>query len=86
MRDGRWYQTQSPTSACQGPWSGTYSIRGDEIVFTYLKVGVHGECAVPAPDTLRWSYFGGLLRLSVVNAPDPAGKVLYEAHPWRKIR
>jgi TRAP-type C4-dicarboxylate transport system substrate-binding protein len=86
MRNGRWYQTQSPSYPCSGLWSGTYSIREDEIVFTYLKVGAHGECAIEAPDTLRWSYFGGLLRFSVVNVVDPAAKVLYTAHPWRKIR
>ncbi len=85
MRDGRWSQTQSPSFG-QGPWSGTYAIRGDEIVFTYLKVGAHGEKPIEGPDALTWSYFGGLLRYSVVNVADPAGVVLYTAHPWRKIR
>ena len=57
MRNGRFYQTQKPNPPDQGPFSGTYEIHGDEVVFTMLKAGVNGENAVTAPETLKWSYF-----------------------------
>ena len=86
MRNGRFYMTQKPNPPDQGPFSGTYEIHGDEVVFTTLKAGVNGENAAAAPETLRWSYYGSELRFRVVTVTDPAGVVLYTAHPWRKVR
>ena len=86
MRNGRFYQTQKPNPPDQGPFSGTYEIHGDEVVFTMLKAGVNGENAISAPETLKWSYYGGELQFRVVTVADPAGVVLYTAHPWRKVR
>jgi TRAP-type C4-dicarboxylate transport system substrate-binding protein len=86
LRDGRWYQTQSPNYPDQGPFSGTYSVHGDKVVFVMLKAGVHGENDITAPETVRWSYFDGLLRFTIVDVLDNGSKVLYAAHPWRKIR
>ena len=51
-----------------------------------LKAGVHGENNVTAPETVRWSYFDGLLRFTIVDVFDHGSRVLYSAHPWRKIR
>lgn len=86
MRNGRYYQTQKPNPPGQGPYSGTYEIHGDEIVFTMLKAGVNGENAVAAPETLKLSYYRGELRFRIVTVTDPAAVVLYTAHPWRKVR
>lgn len=86
MRNGRFYQTQKPNPPDQGPFSGTYEIHGDEVVFIMLKAGVNGENPVTAPETLNWSYYGGELRFRVVTVTDPASVVLYTAHPWRKVR
>jgi TRAP-type C4-dicarboxylate transport system substrate-binding protein len=86
MRNGRWYQTQKPNYPDQGPFSGTYSVHGDEVVFVMLRAGVRGENDITAPETVRWSYFGGLLRFTIVTVTDNGSKVLYTAHPWRKIR
>jgi TRAP-type C4-dicarboxylate transport system substrate-binding protein len=86
MKDGRWYQTEKPNYPDQGPFSGTYTVHGDEVTFVMLKAGVHGENSVTAPETVRWSYFDGLLRFTIVDVEDNGSKVLYAAHPWRKIR
>lgn len=85
LRDGRWYQTQTPNYPDQGPFSGTYTVHGDEVVFVMLRAGVHGENSVTAPETVRWSYFDGLLRFTIVDVADHGSRVLYSAHPWRKI-
>ena len=45
MRNGRFYMTQKPNPPDQGPYSGTYEIHGDQVVFTMLKAGVTGENA-----------------------------------------
>lgn len=86
MKDGRWYQTQAPNYPDQGPFSGTYTVQGNKLTWTMLKAGAHGQNAVTAPETVRWSYFDGKLRLQNVTVADPGSKVLYAAHPWRKIR
>lgn len=86
MRNGRWYQTQKPNPPDQGPFSGTYEIHGDEVVFTMLKAGVNGENAITTPETLKWSFYRDELRFRVVTVGDSSSVVLYTAHPWRKVR
>ena len=86
MRNGRCYQTQKPNPPDRGPFSGTYEIHGDEVVFTMLKAGVNGENAITTPETLKWSYYRGELRFRVVTVGDSSSVVLYTAHPWRKVR
>jgi TRAP-type transport system periplasmic protein len=86
LRNGRFYMTQKPNPPDQGPYSGTYEIHGDEVVFRMLKAGVNGENAVAAPETLKWSYLRGELRFRVVTVTDEPAVVLYTAHPWRKAR
>jgi hypothetical protein len=88
LRDGRWHQTQSPNYADQGPFSGTYAVHGDQVVFVILKSGsgANLDTSAGAPETVRWSYFDGLLRFTIVNVADTVSKVIYTAHPWRKVR
>ena len=85
-KNGTWYQTQSPNYPDQGPFSGTWEVHGDELTFVMLRAGAHGQNSVDAPETVRWSYFDGKLILRNLIVADSAARVLYAAHPWRKIR
>jgi hypothetical protein len=49
------------------------------------KAGFHGENSISAPETVKWSFFDGKLRFKIVAVADHASRVLYTAHPWRKI-
>ena len=86
MKDGRWYQTQTPNYPDQGPFSGTYSVHGDELTWIMLRAGVHGQNSITAPETVKWSYYDGQLTLQNLIVADSGSRVLYAAHPWRKIR
>jgi TRAP-type C4-dicarboxylate transport system substrate-binding protein len=81
LRNGRWYQTQTPNYPDQGPFSGTYTIDGDEVRFVML----HAAGALVTPETVKWSYFNKRLRFRIVDVADSASRVLYTAHPWRKV-
>ena len=81
LRDGRWYTTQTPDYPNQGPFSGTYTVNGDEVRFVML----HASGPLVAPETLKWSYFNGQLRFKIVDVADTASRVFYTAHPWRKV-
>lgn len=81
LRDGRWYQTQTPNYPDQGPFSGTYTVDGDEVRFVML----HAAGALVTPETVKWSYFNKRLRFRIVDVADSASRVLYTAHPWRKV-
>ena len=85
-KNGTWYQTQSPNYPDQGPFSGTWEVHGDELTFVMLRAGTHGQNSVDAPETVRWSYFDGKLILGNLIVADSGARVLYAAHPWRKIR
>ena len=86
MKNGRFFQTQSPNYPDQGPFRGTYAVHGNEVTFVMTSAGVHGENSIAAPETVKWSYFDGKLTLKNVVVADPASRVLYAAHPWVKIR
>jgi TRAP-type C4-dicarboxylate transport system substrate-binding protein len=81
LKGGRWSQTQKPAYDDQCPCSGTYTVNGDEIRF----VMTHAGGAVVLPETVKWSYFNHQLRFTLVDVADNASKVLYTAHPWRKV-
>jgi TRAP-type C4-dicarboxylate transport system substrate-binding protein len=81
LRAGRWSQTLDPNVPEQGPFSGTYTVDGDELTFVMLEA----KSEVTAPETVRWSYFNGQLRFENVEVADFASRVLYTAHPWRKV-
>ena len=85
-RNGTWYQTQSPNYPDQGPFSGTWEVHGDQLTFVMLRAGTHGQNSVDAPETVRWSYFDGKLILRNLIVADSGARVLYAAHPWRKVR
>jgi hypothetical protein len=51
-----------------------------------LRAGSHGQNSVSAPETVQWSYFNGKLSFENLIVADPGSRVLYAAHPWRKIR
>jgi TRAP-type C4-dicarboxylate transport system substrate-binding protein len=84
--DGTWSQTQSPNYPDQGPFSGTYTVHGDQVVFVMKCAGTHCQNSHAAPETCKWSYFAGKLTFQSLIVSDPASRVLYEAHPWQKIR
>ena len=77
--DGTIVWTQNPDYPDQGLSKGRYVIRADEVTFIWdAYTGLSRE-------TVRWSYFDGMLTFAIVDVPDPAGRVNYTAHPWRKI-
>src|SRR5262249_52436803 len=84
-KDGTWYQTSKPNYPDQGPFRGTYRVRGDQVVFVMKCAGVHCQNSVAAPETVNWSYFNGKLTFKNLIVADPASRVIYEAHAWRKI-
>lgn len=72
--------TQQPDFPDQGPATGTWVADGDHITFT-LHQGVPDTLFV---ETVRWSYFEGVLHFVVVSVLDEPGRVIY-ATPWRKV-
>jgi TRAP-type C4-dicarboxylate transport system substrate-binding protein len=74
--DGIASETQEPDV---GDEFGSYVVRGDEVIFTWSP-----DIAL-TPQTVRWSYLNGLLTLTVVNVEDGGSRVIFSAHPWRKI-
>lgn len=90
FRDGRWSQLQRPTFSDQCPavatrsqpaCTGTYKITGDEMLFAWS----YCPCALPAPETVKWSYFNRILRFKPVDVADPVSLAIY-AQPWHRIR
>jgi TRAP-type C4-dicarboxylate transport system substrate-binding protein len=80
--DGTMRETQAPDYPDQGPVSGRYVVKGDEVTF-YVS---QGGGSWSATETVRWSYFDGQLTFAIVNVADTASRVIYTAHPWRKIK
>lgn len=81
FRAGRWFQTLEPNVPDQGPFSGTYTVAGDEVTFVMLEA----NSPLTAPETVRWSYFNRQLRFEIVEVADEGSRVIYTAHPWRKV-
>lgn len=85
--NGTWYQTQKPNYPDQGPFSGTYTIHGDQLTFVMLHAGPPKHPNdIDVPETVQWSYFDGMLTMKNLIVADSGSRVLYAAHPWRKIR
>ena len=74
-------ESQVPDYPDQGPSSGHYVVKGDEVTFSYSHLPSSG-CT--APQTVRWSYFDGQLTFAIVDVADTGSRVIYTAHPWRK--
>jgi len=86
-KNGTWYQTQKPNYPDQGPFNGTYSVHGDQLTFVMLHAGPPNHPNdIDAPETVQWSYFRGMLTMRNLIVADSGSRVLYAAHPWRKIR
>ena len=79
--DGTLRETQAPDYPDQGPLSGHYVVKGDEVTFFWSQPTAHWS----ATEKVRWSYFDGQLTFAIVDVADTASRVLYTAHPWRKI-
>lgn len=78
--DGTVRETQVPDYKDQGPATGHYVVKGDEVTF-YLSQVTNWS----ATEIVRWSYFDGQLTFAIVNVADSGSRVIYTAHPWRKI-
>jgi TRAP-type C4-dicarboxylate transport system substrate-binding protein len=79
--DGTFFGTQSPDYPDQGPVSGHYVVKGDEVTFFVSQAG-----GWSATETVRWSYFDGQLTFAIVDVADAGSRINYLAHPWRKIK
>ncbi len=78
--DGTVRETQVPDYPDQGPATGHYVVKGDEVTF-YLSQTTNWS----GVETVRWSYFDGQLTFAIVSVADSGSRVIYLAHPWRKI-
>jgi len=79
--DGTMRETQAPDYPDQGPVSGHYVVKGDEVTF-YVSQPTGNWSAT---ETVRWSYFDGQLTFAIVDVADTAARIIYIAHPWRKV-
>jgi TRAP-type transport system periplasmic protein len=75
--NGTFYETQHPGSKSLFI-RGRYFIKGDEVTFN--SPGLDDN-----PETVRWSYYNGQLTFKLVSVADLVGKIIYTAHPWRKV-
>ena len=73
--------TQGPDYPDQGPVTGRYVVKGDEVTFS-----VSQATGWSATETVRWSYFDGQLTFAIVDVSDTGSRVIYTAHPWRNDR
>jgi TRAP-type C4-dicarboxylate transport system substrate-binding protein len=84
--DGTMRETQSPDYPDQGPLSGHYVVKGDEVTFHWYQPSSQPSTSWSATETVRWSYFDGQLTFAIVDVGDSSSRVIYTAHPWRKIK
>ena len=85
LKDGkweRWVVTEAPDQIRYLDGAGTYEVRGDEVTFRYTKPVVDAS----SPETLRWSHYNGRLTLKEVDVGDGGARVIYTAHPWKRVR
>jgi hypothetical protein len=78
--DGTLRETQAPDYPDQGPLSGHYVVKGDEVTFSWSQPTANWS----ATEKVRWSYFDGQLTFAIVDVADTSSRVIYTAHPWRK--
>ena len=77
--NGTMYVPQQPVQADQPFGRGRYVVHGDEVTFIWdAYMGL-------TPETVRWSYYDGQLTFAIVNVQDLGSRVIYTAHPWRKV-
>jgi TRAP-type transport system periplasmic protein len=81
LKDGRWRGWQKPDFGTEPVATGTYEVKGDLATFTFIKpVGN----TIP-PFTLRWSYYKGRLTWEPVDVSDLGLRIIFGAHPWKKV-
>jgi hypothetical protein len=71
--------SQKPDYPDQGTCTGTYAVKGDQVTFTY------DDCHGLLPEVVKWSYFNGELTFSIIDVQDSNSRVIYLAHPWRRV-
>jgi len=77
--DGTTYWTQNPDFPDQPPGKGRYVVNGGDVTFIWQAyLGL-------SPEQVRWSYFDGQLTFAIVDVADPESRLIYTAHPWRKV-
>ena len=81
LRAGRWSQTLDPTCPSRDRSAGPTRSTATRLRSSCSRP----KSEVTAPETVRWSYFNGQLRFENVEVADFASRVLYTAHPWRKV-
>jgi TRAP-type C4-dicarboxylate transport system substrate-binding protein len=75
IRDGHWKTNEDP------PFGGRLIVRGDEVTFAIDQPAD----AAGGRETLQWSFYRGQLTFKVVDVQGPGSRVIYTAHPWRRI-
>lgn len=71
----RWRTNEHPS------FGGRYVVRGDEVTFLIDQPpSAHGRREI-----VKWTYFRGELRFRVVSVADSGSRVIYTAHPWKRI-
>ena len=78
LKDGRWRHWEKPAYGVPVV-GGTYRINGDLVTFTWVP-----ENEIP-PFTMRWSYYKGQLTWEPVEVTDLGLKIIFAAHPWKKV-
>lgn len=85
LRNGRWRGWQKPDFGVEPVASGTYEVKGDLATFRIVKLRrPRVENTIP-PYTVRWSYYKGRLTWEPVDVSDAGHRVIYGAHPWKKV-
>lgn len=75
IRNGRWHTNEHPRFA------GRYFVRRDRLTFLILRPADHRDVR----EVVRWTYFRNELTLRVVSVADSGSRVIYTAHPWRRV-
>jgi TRAP-type C4-dicarboxylate transport system substrate-binding protein len=77
--DGTVLESQRPNYPDQGVGRGRYVVKGDEVTFIWDSgTGL-------TPQTLRWSYYDGQLTFAIESVQDIGSRIIFTAHPWRKV-
>jgi hypothetical protein len=71
----RWHTNEDPQ------FGGRYVVHGDELTFIIDHPAENNGQS----ETLKWSYYRGELTFKIVDVADSGSRVIYTAHPWRRI-
>ena len=75
IQGGHWRTNEQPR------FGGRYIVRDDQITFVIDQP----SDAAGERETVQWSYYRGKLNLRVVDVRDAGARVIYTAHPWRRL-